>query len=99
MLNSPILEVAIGLILVYLVLGLLCTSINEYLAQLLSLRSENFADAIHGLFDGPDRNRIAEDILDHPLARSLCRKQAGLDVTSNQRGVKEIIKLPSAMTA
>ena len=50
MFNSPIIEVALGLVLIYLVLGLLCTSINEYIAQLLSLRAENLAEAIHGMF-------------------------------------------------
>ena len=33
MFNSSVLDVAIGLIFVYLILGLMCTTVNEWLAQ------------------------------------------------------------------
>lgn len=99
MLNSPILEIAIGLILIYLVLGLLCTSINEFLAQMLSLRAENLFEAIHGLFPGPDRHRIAEDILNHPIVQSLSRKQVGVNAIDPGKRMREISKLPSALPA
>lgn len=99
MFNSAIIEIAIGLIMLYLVLGLLCTSINEFIAQLLSLRAENLSDAIHGLFSGPDRHRIAEDILRHPLIRSLSRKQFGMNVVDDGKLFGEIIKLPSSIPA
>lgn len=96
MFNSTVVEVAIGLILIYLVLGLICTSINEYIAQLLGLRAENLVEAIYGLFTGPDRHLIAEDIYDHPLVRSLCRKQWGFDFLNGKR-FAEIDKLPSSI--
>lgn len=99
MFNSAIIEIGLGLILLYLVVGLLCTSINEYLAQLLSLRAENLAETLHGLFTGPDRHRIAEDILDHPLVKSLSRKQFGLNLSGEGKLVGEIIKLPSSIPA
>src|SRR2546425_13287582 len=92
MFNSPIIEVALGLVLIYLVLGLLCTSINEYIAQLLSLRAENLAEAIHGMFPGPDRHRIAQDIYDHPLVQSLSRKQFGINLNGNRKLFGEIVK-------
>lgn len=99
MFNSTIIEVAIGLILVYLVLGLVCTSINEYIAQLLGLRAENLVETIYGLFDGDgeDRHLVAEDIYDHPQIRSLSRKQVGFDVV-NGFSFKEIDKLPSSIS-
>ena len=96
MINSPVVEVVIGLILIYLVLGLVCTSVNEYIAQLLGLRAENLVEAIYGLFTGPDRHLIAEDIYDEPIVRSLCRKQFGLDLLNGPR-LGEIDKLPSAI--
>ena len=96
MFNSTIIEVAIGLVLIYLVLGLICTSINEYIAQLLALRAENLSEAIYGMFDGPDRYRIAEDIYDHPLVRSLSRKQFGVGVLDGFK-VGEIEKYPSSI--
>lgn len=80
MFNSTIFEVALGLVLIYLVLSLLVTSSNEFIAQLLSLRAENLAESIHGLFPGPDRHRFADDILRHPLVYSLSRKQFGINM-------------------
>ena len=99
MFNSPIIEIAIGLILIYLVLGLICTSINEFIAQLLSLRAENLSEAIHGMFTGPDRHRIAEDILNHQLIQSLSRKQFGLNLASQGNWLGEVSKLPSSIPA
>jgi hypothetical protein len=38
MFNSSVLDVAVGLIFVYLLLGLMCTTVNEWLAQLFPVR-------------------------------------------------------------
>lgn len=99
MFNSPVVEIAIGLILIYLVLGLLCTSINEYVAQLLSLRAENLADVIYGMFSGKDADRFAEDVLNHPLVGSLSRKQAGMNLSGAKGNLAQVVKLPSSIPA
>ncbi len=39
MFNSSVLDVAIGLVFVYLLLGLMCTTVNEWLAQLFKTRA------------------------------------------------------------
>jgi len=44
-------DVAIGLILMYLMLSLLCTVVNEFIATKLSLRSKSLAAAIEQLID------------------------------------------------
>jgi hypothetical protein len=96
--NSTVVEVAIGLFLIYLILGLLVTSINEFIAQGLGLRAENLSEALHSMFDGPDRHRIAEDILDHPLVLSLSRKQLGINLVGPGKRIGNTIKRPSALT-
>ncbi len=77
MFGSTILEVGAGVVFVYFVLSIICTSLNETIAQLIGLRSENLYESIHGLFSGPDRHRIADDLYNHPTIQSLRRKTLG----------------------
>jgi hypothetical protein len=51
MFPTPAMDVAIGLILMYLMLSLLCTVVNEFIATKLSLRSKSLAAAIEQLID------------------------------------------------
>ena len=51
---TTIIDVALGLILLYLVLSLVCTTINEFIAALLKLRARNLASTIEKLID--DKN-------------------------------------------
>jgi hypothetical protein len=95
MFGSTVLEIGIGLIFVYLVLGLLCTSINEYISQALNLRAENLYESIHGLFNGPDGHRLAEDIFDHPMICSLSKESLRL----GKGGLDTITKKPSYIPA
>ena len=74
MFQSPILDVAAGLILVYCVLALVCTSVNEYIAQILSLRAEVLFRAVCSLFQNSgDANarQFAQQIFDHDLVDAL----------------------------
>ncbi len=50
--NSAI-DVAVGLILMYLVLSLVCTTVNEYIATLFRLRAKTLAAGIKQLVDDP----------------------------------------------
>jgi hypothetical protein len=92
MLNSTTLEVAIGMALVYLVLSLFCTAINEAVAGILGLRGKNLEKGIRSLFtdglktasgaDGTGAVTLAQAIYDHGLVQSLYRstpsEKAGL---------------------
>jgi hypothetical protein len=69
--NSPMLEVAIGLVLLYLLLGLLCTAVNELVAQAFNLRAETLWATVRGLMNDPGGNGAAKDLYNHPLIRSL----------------------------
>jgi hypothetical protein len=50
MFNSTTLEVAIGMALVYLLLSLFCTAINEAISGFLGLRAKNLEEGIRNLF-------------------------------------------------
>jgi hypothetical protein len=55
MFNSSVLDVAIGLIFVYLLLGLMCTTVNEWLAQLFKTRGATLKEGIRQLLNArPD---------------------------------------------
>src|ERR1700674_1442859 len=53
MFNSSVLDVAIGLIFVYLLLGLICTTVNEWLAQLFKTRAATLREGIRRLLHAP----------------------------------------------
>lgn len=48
---NAIIDITIGLMTMYLVLGLVCTSINELIASLFKLRAVNLRKALEGLID------------------------------------------------
>ena len=53
MFQNAVLDVAIGLVLMYLMLSLLCTVINEYIATKLKIRANTLADALQKMLDDP----------------------------------------------
>jgi hypothetical protein len=71
MFNSNILDIAIGMILTYLLLSLVITSVNEFLASLLKWRAKNLCDGIRNLLDDQDMNKA---FFDHPLIKGLSEK-------------------------
>jgi len=77
--GSPILDVAIGLMLIYLVLALACTSINEYIAQVLSLRAAVLWNAVTGLFQRNPAVGIAfvQKLYQHDLINALSPAKPG----------------------
>jgi hypothetical protein len=68
MINNAALDVAIGLILMYLMLSLLCTVVNELIATyVLNLRAKSLAAAMPEVLDDPD---IRKAFYDHGLIAS-----------------------------
>lgn len=49
--GSTILDVAVGLIFIYLLLAIICTSLNEWIAGILGLRAKNLELGIRQLLD------------------------------------------------
>lgn len=57
MFSNPIVNVALGLVLMYLMLSLFCTVINEFIATLTNLRSRYLKSAINWLLEDEDLKR------------------------------------------
>lgn len=75
MFGSSILEVSIGLIFVYLLLGLICTAANELAAAVLRMRATNLEKGIRNLLNDPAGNMLAKKFYDHPLIKGLYRDE------------------------
>jgi hypothetical protein len=56
MFNSPVLEVAIGMLFFYLLLSLICTALNELIEAWLKNRAYDLERGIRKLLDDPDPN-------------------------------------------
>ena len=100
MFNSTTLEVAIGLALIYLLLSLFCTAINEAIAGFLGSRARNLEKGIQSLFtegkaneaktdDGATKKALslADAIYNHGLIQSLYRSGSG---TAAERNIKNL---------
>jgi hypothetical protein len=97
------LDVAIGLVFLYLLLSIICTAINEWIAGLFRLRARNLKTAISRLVDDPAAKspgevtgtRLSAQILSHPLIESLKDGKRGPSYIPAPRFVavlKDIVK-------
>lgn len=86
MFGLEMLDVMIGLVTVYLVFGLACTSIVEAVAALLSLRSTFLETAMNEFLAGDisEKKAFAAAFFEHPLIQSLSRdkRKGGRDLPS-----------------
>lgn len=90
MLFSSAVDTAIGLMMVYLTLSLICTSINEAIAGLLRLRARNlFNEVSRALGDTKVRNAFWES----SLIRSLSRGQGLLNFKTPPTPVPVVTKM------
>lgn len=67
MFGSPILEVAIGLTLVYLLLSLICSALQEALEAKIKYRASNLEQGLREILNDPDGTKLLKDIYNHPL--------------------------------
>ncbi len=67
MFGSNILEVAIGIIFVYLLLSLICTALNEGIASLIDKRGRNLVAGIKNLLNDPQFTGLAQQVYNHGL--------------------------------
>jgi hypothetical protein len=82
MFNSIVLDVAIGMVFVYLLLSLLCTAVLEVIATTFKLRAKNLEAGIRSLFSdgfGPGGEAFVKQIYDHGLVAGLYR-DTGVDL-------------------
>jgi hypothetical protein len=77
---SIILDVAIGIVFLYLLLALIATTTQELIATVLRLRAKNLYDAIAGMLKGEIaqggvQKPIVEALYQHPLIKNLYREE------------------------
>ena len=68
MFGSAILDVAIGLIFVYLVLSLVITAVNELFDSLIKLRADQLAKGVVKLLG----SKKAEEFFNHVIIKAQC---------------------------
>jgi hypothetical protein len=71
LLNSTVLDWAIGIVFAYLLLAIICTTVNEWIAGIVSLRAKTLAKGIRQLLDnqkGSDNTlSFLQEFYAHPL--------------------------------
>jgi hypothetical protein len=72
MFGSQILEVVIGLTLIFLVLSIGCSGVKEVIASVVGLRSNTLVEAVRNMLKNGDRDMAAE-LLQHPLIERTAR--------------------------
>jgi hypothetical protein len=75
MFEMPIIEVAIGLVFVYVLLSMFCTFLNEWIARFFSLRSHNLERGLQQLLADQDKTGLSQMVLNHPLIKGSAAKQ------------------------
>jgi len=68
---NPIIETAIGLVFVYVLLSMVCSSIQEFLAALFAWRANTLRKGVENML-GKDKD-LAKRIYEDPLIKSLAR--------------------------
>jgi hypothetical protein len=71
MFNSIILDVVIGLALVFILVSSVCTAVREAIESVLKTRAAYLECAIRELFREPEGKGIAEKFFEHPLISGL----------------------------
>lgn len=69
--GSIVIEIAIGLILIYLTFSLLCSAINEWIARFLALRAAGLRQGIDELLEDVTESGFASLFHAHPLIDAL----------------------------
>ena len=73
--NSTVLDWVIGIVFVYLLLAIICTTVNEWISGILSIRAKTLAKGIEQLLDqqkGSDTTRsFLQDFYAHPLVTGM----------------------------
>jgi len=100
MFNSTIIDVAIGMIFVYLLLSLICSAANEIIELQLKNRAADLERGIRELFNDPNRTTgMVEKIYEHPLISGLFEKSYDPSVLTRWKRMLGKLNLPSYIPA
>ena len=72
MLDHPIIDVALGLIFFYVLLSLIASAIQEWIAGVLKLRAKTLRAGIDNLIDDA---ALVRNVMTHPLIKGLSKKK------------------------
>jgi len=75
--NLDILDIALGLVFLYLILSIITTAINELIAGWTHRRAKTLNSAIRQLLADPTVPGLAEQFYSHPLVKTLSEKNIG----------------------
>ena len=89
MFNTPIIEVAIGLIFLYSLIGLLVTQINSLIANALKLRAKTLKAGLQRLLID---ERLQAEILVHPMIKVVVPDQQPKSLQISAQTAQEINK-------
>lgn len=67
MFGSQILDVAIGLVMLFLLLSLVCSSMKEGLETFMKFRTRDLERGLREIFKDPDRTSLVPKFFNHPL--------------------------------
>ncbi|MBC7912137.1 MAG: hypothetical protein H7Y30_16640 [Pyrinomonadaceae bacterium] len=76
MFGSSILEVAIGVVFIYLFLSLICSAINEGIASTINKRGSNLFDGVKNLLNDPKFTGLAQQLYTHGLIDGISQEAA-----------------------
>jgi hypothetical protein len=71
MLGSEILEIAIGLVFVFLIASLIATTVRETVESVLKTRAIQLERGLRQLLDDPSGTGVTKELFDHPLLYGL----------------------------
>jgi hypothetical protein len=110
MFGLEMLDVVIGLSLIYLMLGLVCMTVNELIAQAMGLRAQTLFEGIRNILADPEAQGLAGDFYRHHLIKSLYRDdrkpsyipshtfaQALIDLVARDRSSGQMLDLKDAV--
>jgi cell fate (sporulation/competence/biofilm development) regulator YmcA (YheA/YmcA/DUF963 family) len=76
MFGLQVLDIALGLIFVYLLLSIICTAVNELIAGWLNLRAKNLSQGIDNLLKDKGVENLEKNFYEHPLIKSLYKQDS-----------------------
>jgi len=90
MFDSSTLDVAIGIVFLYLLMALICSAANELIARLLAMRAATLEDGIRNLLQGnhpvnPRVQELVDNLYNHPLIQGYY-KQGKFDAILGRKG-------------
>jgi hypothetical protein len=90
MFGSTVLEVAVCLVFIYLLISLICTTINEWIASAINMRGKTLLRGIKNLLNDPKFQGLSQQLYCHGLVAAISKDAADPEKTN---------RLPSYMPA